>query len=81
MYKEVPESLLDEIDVDSDFCYNICDISQSHHLIVRFSGCSKKKKIAVKFFRFYDIKRSNDTFSKKEYPYKEKKCHLARYFS
>ena len=47
---------LDETDVDSYFYYNILDISQSHHRIVRVSKGSNKKSFAFKVFQFCDSK-------------------------
>ena len=44
-YEEIPEESLDETDVDSYFYYNIFDISQSQHQIVRVSRGSYKKNI------------------------------------
>ena len=43
---------MDETDVDSYFYYNILDISQSHHRIVRVSKGSNKKIFAFKVFHF-----------------------------
>ena len=56
VYEEIPEKLLDETDVDSYFYYNILDISQSHHRIVRVSKGSNKKSFAFKVFHFCDSK-------------------------
>ena len=42
-YEEIPEELLDETEVDSNFYRNIFDISQSQHRIVRVSRGSNKK--------------------------------------
>ena len=51
-YKEISEEFLDETDVDSYFHYNILDISQSNHRIVRVSKGSNKKSFAFKVFHF-----------------------------
>ena len=55
-YEEIPEEFLEETDVDSNFYYNILDISQSQHRIVRVSRGSKKKSFAMKLFQFCDLK-------------------------
>ena len=55
-YEERPEEFLDETDVGSYFYYNIFDISQSQHRIVRVSRGSNKKSIAIKLFQFCDLK-------------------------
>ena len=55
-YEEIPEEFLDETDVDSFFYYNIFDISQSQHRIVRVSTGSNKKSFAINLFQFCDIK-------------------------
>ena len=47
---------MDERDVDSYFCHNILDISQSHHRFVRVSKGSNKKSFAFKVFHFCDSK-------------------------
>ena len=54
-YEEIPEEFLDKTDVDSYFYYNIFDISQSQHRIVRVSRGSNKKSFAIKF-QFCDVK-------------------------
>ena len=56
LYEEIPEEFLDETDIDSYFYYNIFDISQSQHQIVRVSRGSNKKSIAIKLFQFCDSK-------------------------
>ena len=43
IYEEVPESFLDETDVDSYFDHNILDIALIDNRIVRVSKGSKKK--------------------------------------
>ena len=55
-YDEIPEEFLDETGVDSFYCHNIFDISQSQHRIVRVSRGSNKKSFAIKLFQFCDLK-------------------------
>ena len=55
-YEEIPEEFLDETDVDSCFCHNMFDNSQSQHRIVRVSRDSNKKSFAIKLFQFCDLK-------------------------
>ena len=55
-YKEIPEEVLDETDVDSYFYHNIFDIPQSQHRILRVSRGSNKKSFAIKLFQFCDLK-------------------------
>ena len=43
IYEEVPESVLDEKDVDSYFYYNIVDIALIDNRIVRVSKALNKK--------------------------------------
>ena len=54
-YEEIPEEFLDETDVVSYF-YNIFDISESQHRIVRVSRGTNKKSFAIKLFQFSDLK-------------------------
>ena len=56
VYEETPEEFFHERDVDSYFHYNILDISQSHHRIVRVSKGSKKKPFAFTVCHFCDSK-------------------------
>ena len=56
IYKEIPEEVLDETDVDSYFFHNILDIPQSHNRIIRVSKGSNKKSFAFKVFQFRDSK-------------------------
>ena len=56
IYEEVPESFLDETDVDSFFYHNIIDIAQIDNRIVRVSKCSNKKLFASKLFQFCYLK-------------------------
>ena len=51
-YEEIPEEFLDETDVDSYFCHNNFDISQSQHRIARDSRVSNEKPFAIKLFKF-----------------------------
>ena len=52
VYEEILEEILDETYVDSYFCHNFLDISQSHHPIVRVSEGSNKKSFVFKVFHF-----------------------------
>ena len=56
MNGEIPEFLF-KTDVDSYFNYNIFDISQSHHRIVRVSKGSNKKSFAIKLIQFCDLNK------------------------
>ena len=56
IYEEVPESFLDETDVDSYFYHNILDIALSDNRIVRVSKGSNKKIFAFKLFQFCNMK-------------------------
>ena len=56
IYEEVPESFLDETDVDSCFYHNILDIALIDNRIVRVSECSNKKIFAFKLFQFCHLK-------------------------
>ena len=55
-YQEKPEEFLDETDVDSHFYYNIFDLSESQHRIVRVSRRPNKKSFAIKLLQFCDLK-------------------------
>ena len=66
IYEEIPEDFLDETDVDSYFCHNILDISQSHYWIVRVSKGSNKKSFAFKVFQFCDSKLQQRFILKEE---------------
>ena len=66
VYEEKPENILDETDMDSFFHYNIWDISQSHHQIVRVSKVSNKKSFAFKVFHFCDSKLQQRFILKEE---------------
>ena len=64
IYEEV-RKVADRTDIDSYFHHNICDISQSHHRIVRVSRGSNKNKFAINIFRFCDIKTQQPQSLKK----------------
>ena len=66
IYEEIPEEFLDETDVDSYFYYNLLDISQSHHRIVRVSKGSNKKSFAFNVFHFCDSKLQQRFILKEE---------------
>ena len=66
IYEEVPDKFLDKTDVDGYFCYNILDISQSHHRIVRVSKGSNKKSFAFKVVHFAIQSYSSDLVSRKK---------------
>ena len=55
-YGEVPESFLDETDVDSYFYHYILDIALIDNRIVRVSKGSNKKIFAFKLFQFCNLK-------------------------
>ena len=52
LYKEVPEIVLDETDVDSYFYLNIMHIALIDNRMVRVSKSSNKKVFALKLFQF-----------------------------
>ena len=56
IYGKVPESFLDEKDVDSYFYHNILDIALIDNRIVRVSKGSNKKIFAFKLFHFCKLK-------------------------
>ena len=56
MYEEVPESFLDETDVDNYFYYNILDSALIDNRIVRVSKSSNKKVFAFKLFQVWNLK-------------------------
>ena len=56
IYREVPESFLDETDVDNYFYHNILDIALIDNRIVRVSKSSNKKNFAFKLFQFCNLK-------------------------
>ena len=55
-YQKVPESFLDETDVDSYFYHNILDIDLIDNRIARVSKGSNKKVFAFKLFHFCNLK-------------------------
>ena len=55
-YKEVPESFLDEIDVDSYFYQNNLHIALIDNRIFRVTKCSNKKIFPFKLFQFCNLK-------------------------
>ena len=55
-YEEIPEEFSEENDADRFFYYNIFDISQSQHRVVRGSGGSNEKSFAIKLFQFCALK-------------------------
>ena len=55
-YEEVPESFLDQTDVDSFFYNNILDIALIDNRIVRVSKASNRKIFAFKLFQFCNLK-------------------------
>ena len=56
IYEDVPESFLDETDVDSYFYHNILDIALIDNRIVRVSKGSNRKIFASKLFQFCNLK-------------------------
>ena len=56
IYEEVPESFLDETDVDSYFYHDILDIALIDNRIFRVSNGSNKKIFAFKLFQFCNLK-------------------------
>ena len=56
IHEEVPESSLDETDVDSYFYHNVLDIALIDNRIVRVSKGSNKKNFAFKLFQFCNLK-------------------------
>ena len=64
--EEIPEEFLDETVVDSYFCHNIFDISQSQHRIVRVSRGANKESFANELFHFCDLKTQQPYFLKEE---------------
>ena len=55
-YEEIPESFLDEIDVDICFYHNIVDIVLIDDRIARVSKGSNKKSFAFQLFHFCNLK-------------------------
>ena len=56
IYEEVPESFLDETDIDSSFCHSILDIALIDFRNVRVSYGPNKKIFAFKLFQFCNLK-------------------------
>ena len=56
IYEKVPESFLDETDVESYFYNNILDIALIDNRICRVSKGSNKKLFAFKLFQFCKLK-------------------------
>ena len=65
LYEKVPESFLDQTDVDSYFYHSIIDISQTGTRLVRLSKGSNKNLFALKVFEFCDL-RTQQRFILKE---------------
>ena len=65
-YGEVPESFLDESDVDSYFYHNILDIALLGNRIVRVSKGSNKKLFAFKLFQFCNLKNQRKIILEEE---------------
>ena len=66
IYEEVPESFLEETDVDSCFYHNVWDIALIDNRIVRLSECSNKKIFAFKLFQFCNLKNQQRFFLEEE---------------
>ena len=56
LYEGMPESFLDETDVDSYFYHNIMDIALIDNRIVGVSKGYNKKIFAFKLFEFCNLK-------------------------
>ena len=56
IYEEIPESFLDETEIDSYFYHKILDIALIDNRIVGVSKGSNKKIFAFKLFQFCKIK-------------------------
>ena len=67
IYEEVPESFLEETDVDSFFYHNILDFALMDDRIVRVSKDSNQKTFAFKVFQFCILKISKDSFLKRRF--------------
>ena len=65
-YEEVPESFLDETDVDRYFYHNILDLALIDNQIVRVSEGSNKKIFAFKLFQFCNLKNQQKIILEKE---------------
>ena len=62
---EVPESFLDEMDVDSYFYHKILDIALIDNRSVRVSKAFNKKNFAFKLFQFCKLKNQQRFILKK----------------
>ena len=60
--EDVPEEILDKIDVCSFFYHNLFDISQSQHRMIRVGKDLNKKSFAIKLFQYGDIKKQQRYF-------------------
>ena len=56
IYEEVPESFLDETDVDSYFYHNNLNPALIDNIIVRVRKGSNKKNFAFKLFQYCNLK-------------------------
>ena len=65
IYEEVPESFLDETDVDSSFYHNTLDIGVIDNRIVRVSKGSNKKNLLLNKFSFANWKINKNSFLKR----------------
>ena len=65
IYEEVPESFLDETDVDDYFYHNILDIALIDNRIVRVCKGSNKKFLLSNCFSFATWKINKDSFLKR----------------
>ena len=65
-YEELPETFLDETDVDNCFYHNISDIALLVNRIVRVSKCSNKKVFAFKLFQFCNFKNQQSFILEEE---------------
>ena len=66
IYEEVPESFLDETDVDRYFYQNILDIALIDNRIVRVSKGSNRKNFAFKLFQFCKMKKQQRLILEKD---------------
>ena len=74
LYEEVPESFLDETDVDIHFYHNIALIDNR---IVRVSkGSNKKKHLLSSYFSFVTWKINKDSFLRRRCQFYQKKLQL-----
>ena len=66
IYEDVPESFLDETDVESYFYHIILDIALIENRIVRVSKGSNKKSFASKLFQFCNLKKQRSLIFEEE---------------